>query len=219
MNTARTLSMWELRAILAACDRDKRWFGRRDKAMISTFALTGARAGAGVSLNAGQLVGADGIARGGFVVAREYIKRKVHSEEFAIPEALKPLLEQAMADGKEHWRGHGPRAAFVSRRGLRLRREDVTRRLKARCQEAGIDPTHVSAHSLRHMSVDFADSPECKAEGVASGALPDGIENIEVARLFAGHKNRASTYSYVRSGLKRRVRTHVSGMLARAILE
>lgn len=172
-------------AMLAALELEADPQALRDRALIVTLVLTGRRRAEIAALCAGDLE-ADG--SGGFRYRYRGKGGKIGLRELPAP-AAEALAAYLTATGRAGAALEAdPKAPlFLSlagrRRGDALRADGIARILKRRAREAGLDPSSVLAHGLRHVAAETRR---------AAGA------SVEEIQSFLDHSSLATTATYLR---------------------
>ncbi|UCG89161.1 MAG: tyrosine-type recombinase/integrase [Gemmatimonadota bacterium] len=173
------LSSEEVEAILAAPDRST-WSGRRDHAMFVTLYNTGARVSELAALTVGDLTLDRG--RCARINGKGRKERVVPLWKTTVA-ALKKWLPE-VSSGQDT-------AAFPNRRGLRLSRSGIEKRLQGAVQKAcqqcpWLRNRTISPHTFRHTT--------------AMHLLQSGVD-ITVIAMWLGHESPATTHMYVEADL------------------
>jgi integrase/recombinase XerC len=170
----KLLEYEQIEKLLAAPDTSD-WIGARDRAMLETLYSTGIRVSELVSLDgddvdlAGEAVRVRGKGR----------KERVTPIGTTAVQAIRTYLrmrEQVGFNGEID-----PDALFVNKHGQRLSSRSVRRKLDKYLVAAGIDPTDISPHTLRH--------------SFATHMLNNGADLRSVQELL-GHRSLSTTQIY-----------------------
>lgn len=151
------------------------WLSGRDKAMLETIYSTGMRVSELVDLNLGDvdLIGEAIRVRG------KGRKERISPVGGTAIEAIQSYLQMRTAARFAPQSEQG--ALFVNKHGRRLSARSVRRKLDKYLVQAGIDPTHVSPHTLRH--------------SFATHLLNNGADLRSVQELL-GHRSLSTTQIY-----------------------
>jgi len=180
--TPRVLTREEIRQLRAACRAGA--LGLRDRAMLAIYYGCGLRRSEGVALDTGDILFSDGL-----VHVREGKGRK---------ERYVPMSEGVERDLLAYLRRGRPQlvstdvanpnteALLVSQRGSRIAGQSLLLRVKTLAKRAGLDPTEIRLHTLRHTIATHLLQGDPPAEGMP----------IEEIRRFLGHESLESTQLY-----------------------
>jgi integrase/recombinase XerD len=163
--------------------------GLRDRAMLEVLYGSGLRVSELVGLPLGAIDRRSGLLR---IVGKGRRERIVPFGELA-DEALGQYLEQSRPALVDPRRGESD-AAFLSRRGSAMTRQNFFTRLRQIAVSAGIDSSRVSPHVMRHA---FATD------------LLEGGADLRVVQSLLGHADLSTTQIY----------THVSSLRLRETVE
>jgi len=169
----RVLRPDETEALLRAIDLQTP-LGLRDRAMLEVLYGAGLRVSELVGLPLSGLDARAGLVR---VVGKGGKERIVPLGDAAL-RAVEGYLSQARA---ALLRGRRAQTLFVTRRGGAMTRQNFFERLRALARRAGIDPTRVSPHVLRHA---FATD------------LLDGGADLRSVQEMLGHADLSTTQVY-----------------------
>jgi len=151
------------------------WLGARDKAMLETLYSTGIRVSELVDLDVGDVDLAGEAVR----VRGKGRKERIAPVGRTAIEALRHYLQMRGAAG---FNGAGDvHAMIVNKHGRRLSARSVRRKLDKYLVQVGIDPTHISPHTLRH--------------SFATHMLNNGADLRSVQELL-GHRSLSTTQIY-----------------------
>ena len=162
-------------ARLLAMPTGNDWLSGRDKALLETLYSTGIRVSELVDLDVadvdmiGEAIRVRGKGR----------KERIAPVGGAAIEALGAYLQ--MRSTVRFGPASDPAAMFVNKHGRRLSARSVRRKLDKYLVQAGIDPTHVSPHTLRH--------------SFATHLLNNGADLRSVQELL-GHRSLSTTQIY-----------------------
>lgn len=169
----KTLSEAAVDALLAAPDVDTA-LGQRDRTMLEVLYATGLRVSELVGLSTFQVSLADGAVR---VMGKGAKERLVPLGQQACD-----WLRRYLADGRrELLAGRASDALFVTRQARAMSRQMFWRLIKRHALAAGIDPTRLSPHTLRH--------------AFATHLLNHGAD-LRVVQLLLGHADISTTQIY-----------------------
>ncbi|MCG3181136.1 MAG: Tyrosine recombinase XerC [Phycisphaerae bacterium] len=151
------------------------WIGARDKAMLETLYSTGIRVSELVGLDLDD-VDLDGQA---IRVRGKGRKERLAPVGSTAVESVRQYLQMR---GGQGFNGQSdPEALFVNKHGQRLSTRSVRRKLDKYLVAAGLDPTHISPHTLRH--------------SFATHMLNNGADLRSVQELL-GHRSLSTTQIY-----------------------
>ncbi|MBX3647436.1 MAG: site-specific tyrosine recombinase XerD [Rhodocyclaceae bacterium] len=181
----RTLSEVQVEALLAAPDCNT-VLGLRDRAMLEVLYATGLRVSELVALKLFEVGLNEGVVR---VFGKGSKERLVPLGQEALDwiarylkEARIPLLAGRDCD-----------AVFVTRRGTGLSRQMFWALVKRYAAQAGIDPTRISPHTLRH--------------AFATHLINHGAD-LRVVQLLLGHADISTTQVYTHVARERLKQLH-----------
>jgi integrase/recombinase XerD len=181
----KTLSEAQVEALLDAPDTSKP-FGLRDRAMIELLYATGLRVSELVALKLFEVSFDMGVVR---VFGKGNKERMVPLGELAL-DWLQQYLKEARPD---LLKGRGCDEVFVSTRGTGLSRQMFWAIIKRYAVVAGIDPSRVSPHTLRH--------------AFATHLLNHGAD-LRVVQLLLGHADISTTQVYTHVARERLKELH-----------
>ncbi|MDD4891328.1 MAG: tyrosine recombinase XerC, partial [Phycisphaerae bacterium] len=170
----RFLEYDQIEKLLATPDGDD-WLGARDKAMLEALYSTGMRVSELVDLDLtdvdliGEAVRVRGKGR----------KERVSPIGATAIDSLRNYLQ--LRSTIQFGGGNDGGALFVNKHGRRLSARSVRRKLDKYLVAAGIDPTHISPHTLRH--------------SFATHLLNNGADLRSVQELL-GHRSLSTTQIY-----------------------
>lgn len=168
----KTLTEAQVEALLAAPDTDS-CFGLRDRAMLETIYATGLRVSELVNLQISELDLNQGLVR---ITGKGSKERLVPLGEWALDWIMKYLKEARCILLKTPCE-----AVFLTRFGSAMSRQMFWNTIKHYAPPAGIDPTRISPHTLRH--------------AFATHLLNHGAD-LRVVQLLLGHADISTTQIY-----------------------
>lgn len=200
MNKCRPLEIREIARLLEVCRADKSWLGERDALTILLLTLRGLRAGEpGVIKRAWFLrprMGKDGKPKREFTIARKDTKKEHGNCRVVLPEPVWDLAVKVASHRVRKGRRGGESPALIrGRTGRALGRKGVWKRIKVRCNEAGVDPWKVGAHSFRHKYGRMLKTRE--AEAVALELFHRHMSGDDLAQYGLRHSNARTTKVYL----------------------
>jgi len=181
----KTLSEAQVEALLAAPDVDTP-LGLRDRAMLEVLYATGLRVSELVALKLFEVGLNEGVVR---VFGKGAKERLVPLGQVAlewIERYLSVARPQLLA-------GRNCDAVFVTRRGAGLSRQMFWHLIKRHAARAGIEPTRISPHTLRH--------------AFATHLINHGAD-LRVVQLLLGHADISTTQVYTHVARERLKQLH-----------
>jgi len=181
----KTLSEAQVEALLAAPDIDTP-LGLRDRAMLEVLYATGLRVSELVALKLFEVGLNEGVVR---VFGKGAKERLVPLGQVAlewIERYLSVARPQLLA-------GRNCDAVFVTRRGAGLSRQMFWHLIKRHAARAGIEPTRISPHTLRH--------------AFATHLINHGAD-LRVVQLLLGHADISTTQVYTHVARERLKQLH-----------
>ena len=181
----KTLSEAQVEALLAAPDVDTP-LGLRNRAMLEVLYATGLRVSELVALKLFEVGLNEGVVR---VFGKGAKERLVPLGQVAL-EWLERYLQEARS---QLLAGRSCDAVFVTRRGAGLSRQMFWHLIKRDAARAGIEPTRISPHTLRH--------------AFATHLINPGAD-LRVVQLLLGHADISTTQVYTHVARERLKQLH-----------
>lgn len=175
--TPRVLTREETQSMRSACTAGA--LGLRDRAMLAVYYGCGLRRSEGVALDTGDILFSEGLLH-----VREGKGRK--ERYVPMSEGVERDLLAYLRQGRPQMANPNTEALLVSQRGRRIAGQSLLLRVKTLAERAGLDPTEIRLHTLRH--------------AIATHLLQGGPDTegmpLEEIRQLLGHESLESTQLY-----------------------